>query len=226
MKTDVVLLPGLHGSTALYDAFVALAPPWARCLPVPLPTLGEQTFDGIAATLEAELRRLEGFVLLAESFSGPIAVRLLARLGERIALLALCNPLVEMSLTLPAGLAASAASWVGMPAAAAAAILADGDRALGKAALDGIRALPKGVLEARLASAFAAQSEEMAPLLAPPLLAILGTRDRLVSPDWTRALLADMPFATVVELDAPHLVVQTKPAEVWAAITGEFESAA
>jgi len=226
VKTDVVLLPGMHGSTVLYDTFVALAPPWARCLPVPLPTLGEQTFDGIAATLEAELRRLESFVLVAESFSGPVAVRLRAHLGERVALLALCNPLVEMSLTLPAGLAASAASWLGMPAAAAAAVLADGDRALGKTALDGIRALPKGVLEARLASALAAKSEDMAPLLVPSLLAILGTRDRLVSPDWTRALLADVPRATVVELDAPHLVVQTKPAEVWDAITGEFESAA
>lgn len=226
MKTDVVLLPGLHGSTALYDVFVALAPPWARCRPLPLPTLGDQGFDGLASTLEAELRRLEGFVLVAESFSGPVAVRLLARLGERVALLALCNPLVELSLTLPVGLAASAASWREMPSAAAAAVLADGDRALGKAALDGIRALPKEVLEARLTAAFAARSEEITPLLAPPLLAILGSRDRLVSPDWTRALLADVPFATVVELDAPHLVVQTKPAEVWDAITDEFESAA
>jgi pimeloyl-ACP methyl ester carboxylesterase len=226
VKTDVVLLPGLHGSTALYDAFVALAPPWARCLAMPLPTLGDQGFDGLAATLETEMRRLEGFVLVAESFSGPVAARLASRLGQKVALVVLCNPLVEISLTLPAGLAATAASWLGMPAAAAAAVLADGDRALGRAALDGIRALPRGVLEARLAAAFAATSGEMAPFLAPPLLAVLGARDRLVSPDWTRALLADVPSATVVELDAPHLVVQTKPAEVWKAISDEFESAA
>lgn len=226
MKTDVVLLPGLHGSTALYDAFIALAPPWARCMPVPLPTLGDQSLDGLATTLEAELRRLEGFVLVAESFSGPIAVRLAARLGQKMALLALCNPLVEMPIALPAGLAASAATWRGMPAWTAAAVLAGGDRALGKAALDGIRALPKKVLEARLASAFTATADEIAPLLAAPLLAVLGTRDRLVSPARTRALLKGVPFATVVELDAPHLVVQTKPAEVWDAISDEFESAA
>jgi pimeloyl-[acyl-carrier protein] methyl ester esterase len=226
LKTDVVLLPGLHGSTALYDTFVALAPSWARCHPVPLPTLGDQSLDGLARTLEAELRPLEGFVLVGESFSGPIAARLAAQPGRKVALLVLCNPLVELPFGFPAGLAASAASWRGMPAAAAATILADGDRPLGKAALDGIRALPKEVLEARLAAAFTATSSEMAPLLAPPLLAILGTRDRLVSPDGTRALLADLPFATVVEIDAPHLVVQTRPAEVWDAISDEFESAA
>ena len=45
MKTDVVLLPGLHGSTALFEGFVALAPPWARCRPIALPTSCDQTFD-------------------------------------------------------------------------------------------------------------------------------------------------------------------------------------
>ena len=101
MKTDVVLLPGLHGSTALYDAFVALAPPWARCVPVALPTLGDQSLDGLATTLEAEFRRLEGIVLVAESFSGPIAVRLAARLGQKVALLALCKPPPRSALSAP-----------------------------------------------------------------------------------------------------------------------------
>lgn len=226
MKTDVVLLPGLHGSTALYDAFVALAPPWARCVPVALPTLGDQSIPGLADTLEAELRHLEGFVLVAESYSGPIAARLAARLRGEVALLVLCNPLVELSAGLPAGLAATAASWRGMPAWSAAAVLSDGDRTLGRAALEGIRALPRGILEARLAAAFAATSDELAPLLAPPLLVVLGTRDRLVSPEWIRALVRDAPFATLVELDAPHLVVQSKPREVWDAISDEFETAA
>jgi pimeloyl-ACP methyl ester carboxylesterase len=226
LKTDVVLLPGMHGSIVLFDAFVALAPPWARCLPVPLPRVGGQDVDSLAETLEAELRHLEGFVLVAESYSAPIAARIAARLGQKVGLLVLCNPLVEMSVGLPAGLAASSARWQGMPAWMAGAVLAGGDRALGKAALDGIRALPKEILEARLASAFAATAEELAPFLVAPLLAILGSRDRLVSPGRTRSLLQSVPFSTVVELDAPHLVVQTKPAEVWAAITGEFESAA
>ena len=226
VKTDVVLLPGLHGSTALYDAFVALAPPWARCVPVALPTLGDQSIPGLADTLEAELRHLEGFVLVAESYAGPIAVRLAARLRGEVALLVLCNPLVELSAGLPAGLAATAASWRGMPAWSAAAVLADGDRTLGeRRARRGPRA-PEGNPGGRLAAAFAATFDELAPLLVPPLLVVLGTRDRLVSHDWIRALLRDVPFATLVELDAPHLVVQSKPREVWDAISDEFESAA
>jgi hypothetical protein len=45
MRTDVILLPGLHGSAALFDAFIALAPAWARCRVVSLPVDGAQSFD-------------------------------------------------------------------------------------------------------------------------------------------------------------------------------------
>jgi hypothetical protein len=41
-----------------------------------------------------------------------------------------------------------------------------------------------------------------------------------------RDVCSKVPFSTLVELDAPHFVIQTKPAEVWSAISEEFESAA
>jgi pimeloyl-ACP methyl ester carboxylesterase len=113
-----------------------------------------------------------------------------------------------------------------MPAWGVAAMLAGGDRALGRAALAEVRALPRAVLAARLASAFTATADELGPLLAAPLLAVLGLRDRLVSPARARAILRGVASSTVVDLDAPHLVVQTKPAAVWEAISDEFESAA
>ena len=218
-------MPGLHGSTALYADFVSLAPSWARCRPVALPTLGEQSFDGLADALEPELRGLEGFVLVGESFSGPIAARLAERLSPKVALLVLLNPLVEMPFRLPAGLAASvtasrwASSW------GAAALLAGGDRALGGDALREVRLLPNDTLRDRLSAVFSATADELSRHLVAPLLGILGTRDRLVSAARTRALLKSVPFGTVVELDGPHLIAQTKPAEVWDAISHEFESA-
>jgi pimeloyl-ACP methyl ester carboxylesterase len=226
MKTDVVLLPGLHGSGALYASFFALAPSWTRCRPVALPTLGDQSFDGLASTLEAELKSLEGFVLVAESFSGPIAARLAARLGQKVALLVLCNPLVKVAFRLPARLAATLVASKAMPAWCAALGLAGGDRALGKAALDEVRALPKETLTGRLSTVFAATADDLSSHLVAPLLTILGTRDRLVPQARARRVCAAVPFSTLVELDAPHLVIQTKPAEVWTAISEEFESAA
>ena len=226
VRADVVLLPGLHGSRALFSSFVALAPAWARCRPLALPSIGGQTFDALAESLLPELKPLEGFVLLGESFSGPIAARLAFRLGQKVALLVLCNPLVEMPFGFSAGLAAAGVTSRWMPAWCAAALLAAGDRALGREALREVRLLPRETLEGRLAAAFSATVDELAPLLGAPLLAVLGSKDRLVSRARTRALLRGVPFSTAVDLSGPHLIVQAKPAEVWDAISDEFESAA
>jgi pimeloyl-[acyl-carrier protein] methyl ester esterase len=226
VKTDVVLLPGLHGSRALFASFIALSPSWARCRPLALPTIGGQSFDEIADALLPELRPLEGFVLLGESFSGPIAARLAARLGQKVALLVLCNPLVETRVRIHEGILAPivASSW--MPAWCAAMALSGGDRPIARAALDEVRSLPKNVLAQRLSAAFSATGGALASHLSPPLLSILGTSDRLVSPSRSHALLSRVPQSTVVELEGPHLIVQTRPAEVWTVISEEFESAA
>ncbi len=226
MKTDVVLLPGLHGSRALFASFVALAPSWARCRPLALPSIGGQSFDEIAEVLLPELRALEGFVLLGESFSGPIAARLADRLDQKVALLVLCNPLVEMPWRLPEGIAAPMIASPRMPIWCAALALSGGDRSIAKTALDEVRTLPREVLARRLAAAFSATEEALASHLAPPLLGILGTSDRLVSPSRSHAFLSRVPQSTVVEIEGPHLIVQARPADVWAAISEEFESAA
>lgn len=222
MKADVVLLPGLHGSRALFSSFVALAPAWGSCLPLALPTVGGQSFDEIADAILPELRPLEGFVLLGESFSGPIAARLSARLGQRVALLVLCNPVVEMSVRVPEGMLASIAASPWMPAWCASMALSGGDRSIARAALGEIRALPKGILAQRLS----ATEEALVAHLSSPLLTILGTGDRLVSLSRSRALFSRVPQSTVVEIEGPHLIVQARPTEVWAAISEEFETAA
>ena len=136
----------------MFSSFIALAPAWASCRPLALPTVGGQSFDEIAESLLPELKPLEGFVLLGESFSGPIA--------------------------------------------------------------------------ARLSAAFSATEESLASHLSPPLLSILGTNDHLVSLSRSRAFFSRVPQSTVAEIEGPHLIVQTKPTEVWAAISEEFETAA
>ena len=226
MKADVVLLPGLHGSRTLFSSFIALAPSWARCRPMALPSAGGQSFDEVAEALLPELRPLEGFVLLGESYSGPIAARLADKLGQKVALLVLCNPLVEMPWRIHEGIAAPMIASPRMPVWCAAMALSGGDRSIAQTALEEVRALPREILTRRLAAAFSATEEALASHLAPPLLGILGTSDRLVSPSRSHAFLSRVLQSTVVEIEGPHLIVQARPADVWAAISEEFESAA
>jgi pimeloyl-ACP methyl ester carboxylesterase len=226
MRIDVVLLPGLHGSTSLFDTFVALAPPWARCRPIALPLAGSQHFDALADVIEPRLRPLEGFVLFAESFSGPLAARLATRLGRKVSLLVLCNPLVESPVALAPSVLSSIVRSPMLPTWAVSFAMTGGDRRLAAAVLREVRALPVHVLVERLAAAAAAGREDFLRYLAAPALAIIGTRDRLLSPRMIEDLFDNVPFGVVRHVEGPHLAAQAAPAAVWAAITGEFERAA
>jgi pimeloyl-[acyl-carrier protein] methyl ester esterase len=225
MRSDVVLLPGLHGSTALFESFIALAPPWANCLPVPLPWEGDQSFGALADRLEPTVRSLESIVLFAESFSGPVAARLAKRLGSKVALLVLCNPLVRAPLPVAPPFSAFLASSI-IPEAMVAFAMTGGDRAIAARVRREIRELPKDVLTHRIRVACAARSEDISNRLKAPVLGIVGTKDRLVSPKRIQRILSGVPFARQALLPLPHLAAQVAPVEVWAAITGEFQRAA
>lgn len=226
MRTDVILLPGLHGSAALFDPFIALAPAWARCRVVSLPVEGAQSFDALAERIEPGLRSLEGFVLFGESFSGPVAARLASRLGSKVSLLVLCNPLVESPIAVAPSLLSSFARSRLMPTWPVALAMTGGDRELAAAVLRELKALPADVLARRVAVASSARREDLLPYLVAPLLVITGTSDKLLSPRITEELIEQVPFGVFTRVDAPHLAAQTAPASVWAAITGEFERAA
>jgi pimeloyl-[acyl-carrier protein] methyl ester esterase len=226
MRTDVVLLPGLHGSTALFDSFIALAPAWARCRAMALPTEGSQSFDALAAALEPELRSLEGFVLFGESFSGPVAARLATRLGSKVSLLVLCNPLVEPPIGVAASLVSSFARSRLMPRWPVAFAMTGSNRDLAAAILREVRALPGDVFAHRLAVASSARREDLLEHLVAPVLVIAGTSDRLLPARVIEDVLERVPFSVFAQIDAPHLAAQVAPAAVWAAITGEFERAA
>jgi pimeloyl-[acyl-carrier protein] methyl ester esterase len=224
MRSDVVLLPGLHGSTALFESFIALAPPWANCLPLALPAEGDQSFGALADRLEPQLRGMESFVLFGESFSGPIAARLAMRLGNKIALLVLCNPLVRAPVPYAPPFAAFVARI--LPETLIALTMTGGQRTVAARVQREVRALPKEILARRIGVACRTRTGDISTRLNAPVLGIVGTRDRLVSPRHMQRFLASVPFALQALLPLPHLAAQVAPAVVWAAITAEFERAA
>ncbi len=215
---EVVLIPGLHGTTALFGSFSAEAPAGFRCHAMALPTDGEQDADTLAGRLANAVPATGRLLLVGESFGGPVATRLAQILGPRVELLILSNPLTAVPIPFPAGLARRLMRSRAFPTGAVSFTMAAGDRALAETLLAELCSLPPETLERRLAAASRAERSYIPDHASGRMLTLLGTADRLISPSASRKILAPIPGNTVVEIDAPHLLLQTRPAEAWAAI--------
>jgi pimeloyl-ACP methyl ester carboxylesterase len=222
-EQSLVLLPGLHGSVRLFEPFVralrALNPN-RGFLPLPLPTEVAQEYPALAEWLVERLRGHGPLDLLAESFSVPLALHVAASPQVRVRRLVLAagfcgapQPLVFSLLPLRPLLA------LRPPKQAVRHLLTgeDSSDALVAAVQTEIQAARGKWLAARVRTALALRSVEV-PAPAVPALLLQGRRDVIVPWEAQSELERHLPEATVVWIDAPHLVLQTAADECAAAV--------
>ncbi|WP_414158155.1 alpha/beta fold hydrolase [Pseudomonas sp. BNK-45] len=213
----LILLPGMDGTGTLFEPLrLALDP----SLPVQvLDYPADQVLD-YAALVQRVWQQLptdRPFVLLGESFSGPVAVSIAARRPARLQGLVLCcsfvrnprpalAPLAPLFGLLPMGR---------LPFWPMDALLLGGfstpslRQALGAA----IAQVAPPVLQARLQEVIAVDASRALSETSVPVLYLRASRDRLV-PDSAAALVRQLrPDAHLVEIDGPHCLLQASPRE-------------
>ncbi|MFT6102448.1 MAG: hypothetical protein ACJA2B_000890 [Candidatus Endobugula sp.] len=83
MKTSeltIVLLPGLNGTTGLFDPLIKASNGECKILPISYPTHTPKSYGALTELVEQKLYSIEGnYVLIGESFSGPISIMLTAK---------------------------------------------------------------------------------------------------------------------------------------------------
>ena len=214
----IVWLPGLDGQAGLH---------WAPVLPhltdderarsvflsLPDEPLGyAELVERIAPALPAE-----PLVLLGESFSGPLAVRLAERVGA--AGVVLGASFVTRPRPAPACIVGAWMFRAPPPRWALRAVMAGGAT---EAELDLVRGLLVATSPATLAARLTAVLQEDAgPMLrglACPVGYLAARRDRLVPPSALRAVRCARPDVVVADVDGPHLLFQITPAAAMAGL--------
>jgi len=209
----------MHGSTDLMDDFVASAPSDTRVDVVALPT-HLSDYSELAAHFGNALRLTPDSILIAESFSGPLAIMLAERFGARA--LILCNTFVKApyyrALALfPLTLVARVPSpsfllrFFIVGARASDAVVNQVKRA--------IETVPARIMAERARSALRVDATPELARCTCPILYLRGTRYYVIR-EWsveavTRA--ATVPVA-VVRIAGPHLLLKMAPRESWSAI--------
>lgn len=214
-RTRALLLPGIDGSGRLFAPLLAAEPRFDAEV-VSYPPDRPLDVDDLVALVRQRLPRRR-FFLVAESFSGPIAIRIAAERPPRLAGLVLAATFLHAPL--PAilrplrALAVPSLFALPMPAALVRLLLAGTDAPDGivEEVRRAVATVAPEVMARRAADALALDVREEAARVESPILFLAPSRDRLVRTDAAAEVLAVRPDAQVVTLDAPHMILQRCP---------------
>jgi pimeloyl-ACP methyl ester carboxylesterase len=214
-----VLLPGFDGSGQLFAPLLAAPPlPFEPCV-LALPTDEPRDYDQLVDWVMERLPTDRPFALLAESFSGPLAIRIAARHPALLTHLILAATFLRGPLRpwlAPFGALACPALFERSPPAWAVRLLLagrDADALLVATLQSSMAALPPTVAAARARAALDADEHTAFSRVAVPTLMISATGDRLLRSDHADEALALRPATQVAAIDGPHLILQRRPSE-------------
>ena len=155
--------------------------------------------------------------VVAESFSGPLAL-LLADRCPRVVAVVLCASFVESPLP---RLFERIPSFVWdrpPPSVLLSTFLTGGNRSLAKSMRSAMLDLSGDVVAGRNPAALRVDVTAELERLSRPLLCLWAKRDWIVRAGSRARVHAIKPAAESVEIDAPHLLLQARPVEAWSHI--------
>ena len=223
-RPRLVLLPGMDGTGDLFAPFVRALPKGAEATVVRYPVDRPLGYDELLPIARAALPASGPYAIVAESFSGPIGIRIAAAAPANLRALVLVasfarNPLPR-SLGWLAGAASPALFRVRPPEAALRALLVGraAPRELVEAVARAVGWVAPGVMARRLRDVSDVDVESALSSIRVPVLYVAGARDRLVGRRGLEGIRRRLPEVESIILDAPHLVLQARPREAAAAI--------
>lgn len=224
----LVLLPGMHGSAELFDDFIAALPDGFAAKAVGYPNDVSQSYSDLLEVLSREIPKSEPYVIVAESFSTPLAIQFAAQAPPNLKGLILAagfatspvrgwlralTPIVTPALgRLPVS---GVAARIGAPRAAASAPLLQGRVRTTTAAIG-----PK-VLMDRIQAVVACNALAQICKIKVPMLCLQSRHDRVVNAVCVEEMRRAKPDMDVMVLDGPHLLLQAMPQQT-AEIVAQF----
>lgn len=226
LPLTLVALPGLNGTQGLFKPLLEAAPTGWRVLALDYPTHQKNSYESLTQHILHRLKQIEGsFILLGESFSGPLALLIAQHEPEGLRGLILCAsfinaPHLKLGKYLP---------WaMGF--------------ALVRFLLKQLHLLPKNhhfqllellspelqkvsisVLTDRIQSVFSVDTTAALIECPVPIIYFRGMKDLLVPKRNLQQIHHLRPDIQIAEFDTSHFLLQEAPKQAWIAIK-EFNS--
>lgn len=215
-KNPLYLLPGFHGSAALFDPLVEHLSDEIVAHP-----MGFESADSLDDHLSkiSPMLPSAGSFLLAESFSGLIALALMAAEPDRFkgAILSCSFARSPMQSLATIGKFLPSLAYRQTPLKRL--ILKyfclnhTPDDALLQTVLDAVSNVPPEVIKRRIKVLAETDVRDRLSLINTPVLCLAASADRVVPHHRITELHALLPNAALTMLDGPHLLLQARPTE-------------
>jgi pimeloyl-ACP methyl ester carboxylesterase len=217
-----LVLPGLDGTGALLAPFARAMPEGAQVRIASYPADEPLGYQALADRLSRDLAP-GPLALVAESFAGPLALRLAAQAPASITKVVLVGTFIRPPVIGARWLrllAAGSLLSMGIPAFLIRQLLLDDDASDATVELvrENLARVRPAVLAARLRALLEVDASDALRASRMPLLCLWASRDRLVGSRCAAEIRALRPDAREVVIDAPHLLLYTRPAQAAAAI--------
>lgn len=221
-RINLVLLPGMDGTGILFEPLLAVLPSTVHPSVVRYPPDEPLDYAELLPRVLAALPRQGEFVLLGESFSGPLALMAAATAPPGLRATILCASFLRIPIRAPRLLRLLATPGLlrAMP------LWAQVQAMLGGHATPHLRDLlaralaevTPAVLAARARAILDVDASAELQACAGPLLYLRAMQDRMVPERCSKLIVEQKPDARVVALPGPHLLLQARPTEAWEAI--------
>lgn len=219
----LVLLPGLDGTGLLFDPLVQVLPSHLSPVVISYPNDKSLSYAELASLVKQQLPVNGDYVLLGESFSGPVAIEISATHPANLKALVLSTTFVSNPALVPQSMSSLLHGLffrLELPQFVINRYL------LGKKPpiplvetfRRALRTVPPAVLAFRMRNVMNTDVRRPFAACSLPILYLLATHDRLVK----RRSLAQMqeikPEMSCVEIEGPHLLLQREPSRCVEAI--------
>jgi pimeloyl-ACP methyl ester carboxylesterase len=219
----LVLMPGLNGTAHLFDPLIETLPPQFSPTVITYPTNESLSYVELLGYVREKLSSSKEYVLLAESFSGPIAVQLAATRPSNLKALILCATFVSNPVLFPRKLGfliRKLAFSFNLPQVfirryllgenVSPLLIENFRKELGSVAPE--------VLADRARSLLDVNACEALKKCRVPMLYLSAKKDKLVKRSSLSQMRSLKPEMEWVEIDGPHLLLQREPGKCVEAI--------
>lgn len=224
IEKNLVLLPGIDGTGLMFEPFLKVLKAPYRAMVVSYPTDKPLHYYDLLPCIREVIPWNEPFSIIAESFAGPLALEFASRQWEDVESVILCasfvanpfEPFVNFGQSI-----LETSFFRKMPPLWLLQKYMTGENppeSLVAKLNECLAAVKPEVLSYRTRLIVNTNASQQLMRCKPPLVYIEATRDELVGSRGWEQISQVRPDTTHFKVDAPHLMLQTRPAEALAAM--------